>query len=66
MTSMALLILSFFKDVVEVRVDHYKKIYKKPDKLNISEIFLYISLLNRLLLDEQNDSLNAHVSEEYL
>lgn len=43
MTSMALLILSFFKDVVKVRVDHYKKIYKKPDKLNILK-FSYTSL----------------------
>jgi hypothetical protein len=49
-----------------VDVDHYKIIYKKPNKINIFEILQSISLFNRLLLDEKNDSLNVHVSEEEL
>jgi hypothetical protein len=47
-----------------VDVDHYKIIYRKPNKINIFEILQSISLFNRSLLDEQNDSLNVHVSEE--
>jgi hypothetical protein len=49
-----------------VDVDHYKIIYRKPNKINIFEILQSISLFNRSLLDEQNDSLNVHVSEEEL
>jgi hypothetical protein len=49
-----------------VNVDHYKIIYRKLNKINIFEILQSISLFNRSLLDEQNDSLNVHVSEEEL
>jgi len=49
-----------------VDVDHYKIIYRKLNKINIFEILQSISLFNRSLLDEQNDSLNVHVSEEEL
>jgi hypothetical protein len=49
-----------------VDVDHYKIIYRKPNKIDIFEILQSISLFNRSLLDEKNDSLNVHVSEEEL
>jgi hypothetical protein len=49
-----------------VDVDHCKRIYRKPNKNNIFLILQSISLFNRSLLDEQNDSLNVHVSEEEL
>jgi hypothetical protein len=49
-----------------VDVDHYKIIYRKPNKINIFEILQSISLFNRTLLDEKNYPLNVHVSEDDL
>jgi hypothetical protein len=55
-----------FKYISKVDVDHYKIIYRKPNKINIFEILQSISLFKKSLLDEKNDPLNVHVSEEDL